>query len=134
MSIPSQSSTTVERSEPRDGSRHGGLPTLRIGVVSGLVAILCCVGPAALALIGLISGATAYAVATELYANWAWGFRLAGIAVAAGLVWWALRRRRACSLAGLRRSWRSLLLIAVVGSVTYVALYAFTTWLGTFAT
>ncbi len=134
MSVPSQSSTRVDRSQRRDRSRHGGIPTLRIGVVSGLVAILCCVGPAALALVGVISGATAYALATELYANWAWGFRLAGIAVAAGLMWWALRRRDACNLDGLRRSWRSLVLIAVVGSVTYVALYAFTTWLGTFAT
>ncbi len=132
MRGPSRSST-VDLSAPRDGSRRGGLPTLRIGVVSGLVAILCCVGPASLALVGVISGGTAYAVATELYANWAWGFRLAGIAVAAGLVWWALRRRDACNLDGLRRSCHSLLLVAVVGSVTYVALYAFTTWLGTFA-
>ncbi|MDP8929433.1 MAG: hypothetical protein M3O70_12915 [Actinomycetota bacterium] len=132
MSVPSPS-TTVDRSAPRDGSRHRRLPTLRIGAISGLVAILCCVGPTTLALLGVISGATAYAVATELYADWAWGFRLAGIAVAAGLVWWALRRRDACNLDGLRRSWRSLVLIAVVGSVTYVALYAFTTWLGTFA-
>lgn len=132
MSVPSQSST-VDRSEPREGSVNDGLPALRIGVVSGLVAILCCVGPAALALVGVISGATAYAVATELYANWAWGFRLAGIAVAVGLVWWALRRRDACSLAALRRSWRSFLLVPVAGIVTYIALYALTTWLGTLA-
>lgn len=121
------------RSEPREGSVNDGLPALRIGVVSGLVAILCCVGPAALALVGVISGATAYAVATELYANWAWGFRLAGMAVAVGLLWWALRRRDACNLAVLRRSWRSFILVAVAGIVTYIALYALTTWLGTLA-
>lgn len=106
---------------------------MRIGVVSGMVAILCCVGPAALALVGVISGATAYAVATQLYANWAWGFRLAGIAVAAGLIWWALRRRDACNLEGLRSAWRGLGLLAIVGSLTYLGLYAFTTWLGTLA-
>lgn len=121
------------RSEPREGSVNDGLPALRIGVVSGLVAILCCVGPAALALVGVISGATAYAVATELYANWAWGFRLAGMAVAVGLLWWALRRRDACNLAALRRSRRSFILVAVAGIVTYIALYALTTWLGTLA-
>lgn len=132
-SVPSQSST-VARSEARDGSANDGLPALRIGVASGVVAILCCAGPAALALVGVISGASAYAVATDLYANWAWGFRLAGITVAAGLVWWALRRRNACNMHGLRRSWRNLVVLAAAGVMTYAGLYALTTWLGTLAT
>lgn len=132
MSVSSQS-LTADRSQPRDGSANQRLPALRIGVVSGMVGILCCVGPAALALVGVISGATAYTVAAELYANWAWWFRLAGISVAAGLVWWALRRRNACNMPGLRRSWRSFLLVPVAGIVTYIVLYALTTWLGTLA-
>jgi hypothetical protein len=61
------------------------------------------------------------------------GFGLGGLVVLAVLVWMALRRRNQCSVAGVRRwRWR---LLAVLGVAvgTYVALYALTTWLGTFA-
>ncbi|MBW3665800.1 MAG: hypothetical protein KY469_22155 [Actinobacteria bacterium] len=117
---------------PRDDENRLRLPATRIGLASGLVAILCCVGPAALALVGLIGGATAYTLATDLYTEWGWWFRAAGLLVAAGLVWIALRRRDACHVDGVRRSGRSLMVILVVAGVTYGAMYALTTWLGTF--
>ncbi|MGH3441900.1 MAG: hypothetical protein ACRDUY_07630 [Nitriliruptorales bacterium] len=117
----------------RDGRDRLRLPGVRIGVASGVAAILCCVGPAALALLGIISGATAFTLATDLYRDWAWGFRLLGLAVAAALVRWSLRRRDSCDADGFKRSWRSLAVIAVVGAVSYGVLYAVTTWLGTFA-
>jgi hypothetical protein len=50
-----------------------------------------------------------------------------------GLITWALRRRDQCSLAGARRVWPRLVGMLVVAVVTYAALYALTTWLGTFA-
>lgn len=106
------------------------LPGARIGVASGLVAILCCVGPAALALLGLVGGATAYTLATDLYTDWGWWFRGAGALVAAGLIWVALRRRDACHIGGLKGSWRSLAVIVVVGGATYGVMYALTTALG----
>jgi lipoprotein signal peptidase len=109
------------------------LPVWRIGLLGGLVGILCCVGPTVLALIGVVSAGTAFVWATTLYANDTWWFRLAGLAVTGLLVWAALRRRNQCSVAGVRRwRWR---LLAVLGVAvgTYVALYALTTWLGTFA-
>jgi hypothetical protein len=109
------------------------LPSGRIGLVAGLVGIMCCVGPTVLALVGLISGATAFSLATDLYDGWAWAFRLAGLAVAAGLVWWSLRRRNACSLGGVARARTGLVKIVAVGVMTYGGLYALTTWLGTFA-
>lgn len=101
--------------------------------MAGLVGISCCVGPTALALVGLISGATAYTVANDLYDSWAWGFRAAGLAVATALVWWSLRRRNACSIDGLKQARTGLVRIALAGVVTYGILYALTTWLGTFA-
>lgn len=116
---------------PQDDEDRLRLPATRIGLLSGLVAILCCVGPAALALLGLIGGATAYTLATDLYTEWGWWFRAAGLLVAAALVWIALRRRDACHADGVRRSWRSLAVIVVVGGLTYGILYALTTWLGT---
>ena len=109
------------------------LPVWRMGLTGGLVGILCCVGPTVLALVGLVSAGTAFAWATNLYDNYAWWFRLGGLAVLAGLVWWSLRRRNQCSVAGMRRwRWRLLGVLAVAVG-TYVALYALTTWLGTFA-
>ena len=105
----------------------------RMGLTGGLVGILCCVGPTVLALVGVVSAGTAFAWATNLYDNYAWWFRLGGLAVLGGLVWWSLRRRNQCSVAGIRRwRWRLLAVLAVAVG-TYIGLYALTTWLGTIA-
>ncbi|NKQ55654.1 hypothetical protein HFP15_22505 [Amycolatopsis sp. K13G38] len=109
------------------------LPMWRIGLTSGVIGILCCLGPTVLALLGIISAGTAFAWATDLYGNYAWWFRLGGLAVMALLVWLALRRRDQCSLAGVRRwRWRLLGMLGVAVT-TYVMLYAVTTWLGSVA-
>ncbi|MFR9749714.1 hypothetical protein ACL02S_01615 [Nocardia sp. 004] len=111
----------------------GRLPVWRIGIASGVTGIACCVGPTVLALLGVVSGATALAWANNLYDNYTWWFRLTGAAVLIGLVLWSLRRRDQCSIAGVRTvKWR--LAAAVVIAVgTYLVLYAVTTWLGNFA-
>jgi hypothetical protein len=128
MSEPSPATDTTG---PRRRSKTDRLPVWRMGLTGGLVGILCCVGPTVLALVGLVSAGTAFA--TNLYDNYAWWFRLGGLAVLAGLVWWSLRRRDQCSAAGVRR-WRWRLLAVLADAVgTYVALYALTTWLGAFA-
>lgn len=116
-----------------DQSHESALPVWRIGIAGGLVGILCCVGPTVLALVGMISAGTAFAWATDLYAGYAWWFRLAGLATLSGLVWLALRRRRQCSAVGAWRLRRRLGGVLAVGVATYAALYAITTWLGTFA-
>jgi uncharacterized membrane protein len=109
------------------------VPMWRIGVIGGVVGILCCVGPAVLALLGIVSATTAFLWATDLYDNYAWWFRLAGLLVLAGLIWVALRRRQMCNVAGVKQlRWR-LLGVLGVALVTYVVLYALTTWLGTLA-
>ncbi|WP_370012731.1 hypothetical protein [Nocardia cyriacigeorgica] len=109
------------------------LPVWRIGIASGLTGIACCVGPTVLALLGVVSGATALVWANTLYDNYTWWFRLTGLAVLAGLVWWSLRRRDQCSIDGIRKlKWR-LLAAAVIAVGTYLLGYAVTTWLGRFA-
>ncbi len=125
MTEKTQSTESVERS--------GRLPVWRVGIVGGLVGVLCCVGPTVLALIGFVSAGTAFVWATNLYNNDAWWFRLAGLAVTGLLVWVALRRRNQCSVAGIRKlRWR-LLALAGVTVATYGTLYGITTWLGTLA-
>lgn len=109
------------------------LPIWRIGITGGLVGMLCCVGPTILALVGIVSAATAFAWANNLYDNYAWWFRLGGLAVLALLVWMVLRRRNQCSLTAIRRlRWRLVTVLAIAVG-TYGVLYAATTWLGTFA-
>jgi hypothetical protein len=109
------------------------VPVWRIGVIGGVVGILCCVGPAVLALLGIVSATTAFLWATDLYDSYAWWFRLGGLLVLTVLVWIALRRRRICTLAGIRKLRRRLLGVLGVAVATYVVLYVLTTWLGTLA-
>lgn len=117
----------------RAGTRAGGLPAIRIGLAAGITGLLCCVGPTVLALLGVVSAGTAFVWASDLYDGYAWWFRAGGLLLLIVLVVWWMRRRDECSLGGVRRTWPRLLLALGVAVATYAALYAVTTWLGTFA-
>lgn len=114
------------------GRRRDGvwLPSVRIGLAGGLAAMLCCVGPTLLAIIGVATAATAYTWAETLYGTFAWAFRGFGLIVIITLVVVSLRRRRQCTLAGVHAARRSLLVAVVVAGATYALLYGVTTWLG----
>lgn len=128
---PARHTTSDEHgvtSEKQDGPSVWGM-----GIASGTVGMLCCVGPTVLALLGVLGAGTAFAWATDLYRGYAWLFRLGGLAVMGVLVWWSLRRRQACRLAGMRHWRRRLLGVLAVAVGTYAVLYTATTVLGTFA-
>ncbi len=126
-------SQTNHQTNQKPSAGPQGLPAVRIGVVAGITGLLCCVGPTVLALLGIVSAGTAFVWANDLYDNYSWLFRLVGLAVLAGLVLWALRRRDQCTLGGIRRVWPRLVLALGIAVGTYLVLYAVTTWLGTFA-
>lgn len=113
--------------------RERELPSVRMGVLAGATALLCCVGPTVLALLGVVSAGTAFVWANDLYDGYAWWFRFGGLALLALMMVVALRRRTQCSLGGVRRNWRRLTLALGVAVATYLILYGVTTWLGTFA-
>lgn len=115
-------------------SPKGGLPAIRIGIAGGVAAIMCCVGPTVLAIFGIVSAATAFTWATDLYDNYTWWFRIAGLALMAILLIASLRKRNSCSMSGVRSNRNKLLVALGVAIATYVALYALTTWLGNVGT
>lgn len=82
---------THERTPPTRDDRQAGrrhrLPSWRIGPTGGTIGMLCCVGPAVLGLLGLVSGATALTWATTLYDDDTWWVRLVGLAASAALTW-----------------------------------------------
>lgn len=107
----------------------GRLPAWRIGLTGGLVGIFCCVGPTLLAILGVVSAATAATWANDLFDTWGWAFRLAGLATMIALTVVMLRRRGACSLRGAMAVRRKLALAGGAAVGTYVVLYAATAWL-----
>lgn len=99
------------------------------GVLAGTIGLGCCVGPAAAALVGLSSATYAFDLATDLYDDWGWAFKLAGAGFAGAAVYSARRKALACSTEKPRMG-RFVATVAVVGVGTYAALFGLTTYLG----
>lgn len=104
---------------------------LWIGVGAGVTAILCCVSPVVLFLLGVSTAAEAISLGDRLYYGYTWYFRGVGLVVAIVAILIYLRRRRSCTLRGAGANWRTLLGIGLVMVVTYVALYTATGYLAT---
>ncbi len=102
------------------------------GAGAGVVALGCCVGPAVGALLGLSSAAVAVDLATNLYSDWGWAFKIAGIMFAVAAVTVARRGSRQCQVKP--RLMRFTIIVVGTGLATYGALYATTTALGQRAT
>jgi len=123
---------TVHTPGPAAHSDRSTAPIVRIGLVSGLVGMLCCVGPTILAAVGIISAGTAFTAAERLYGGYAWWFRLAALTLAVLLVRRARRRGRCAATPGQHPA-RPWLMVLGSGVGTYLALYAVTTALGALA-
>lgn len=116
---------------PQAAAGQGGLDgkALWIGVGAGVTAILCCVSPVVLFLLGVSTAAEAITLGDRLYYGYAWLFRGVGLGVAIVATVIYLRRRRSCTVRGAAANWRTLLGIALALVVTYAALYTATSYL-----
>jgi len=104
-----------------------------LGLLSGLVGMLCCLTPAVLVLFGLTTATAAVSLATRWYAEYAWYLRGTAALLALAGIMIHLKKRNACSLRGARANFGLIATTAVVGVLAYGALYWFTTWLGSLA-
>jgi hypothetical protein len=85
---------------------------LKLGALAGLLGISCCVGPAVLALLGVISVSFAIGLGTTLYDEYGWYFRGAAILLAAIGTFQTLKRRKSCGVRGAGAEWKLLLTVA----------------------
>lgn len=115
---------------PTDGSKRFGIG---LGLLSGFVGMLCCVTPVVLVLFGMATATAAVSLATRWYAEYAWYLRGAAALLAIAGIMLRLWRLDACSLRGARANLNLIVTTAVVGVLTYGALYWITTWLGRLA-
>ncbi len=115
---------------PGLSGRVGGTG-VRAGLLAGTIGILCCVGPTVAALLGLTSAAVAVDLANDLYSDWGWAFKLAGAVTAGAAFWLARRRAGSCPVDERPNLMRFAIVLVGTGVLTYLALYALTTWLGT---
>lgn len=104
-----------------------------LGLLSGLVGMLCCVTPAVLVLFGLTTATAAVSLGTRWYAEYAWTLRGIALVLAGAGIMLHLHRRNACSLRGARANLRLIVTTAVVGVLAYGAFYWFTAWLESLA-
>jgi hypothetical protein len=130
VDVPPATHADSDVSGGRTGTGSPRIPVLRIGALGGIVGMLCCVGPTLLALVGVISAATAYGWAENLYGGYAWWFRGGGLVFMIGLLLFSLRRQRQCALAGIGRVRSRLVQLLATAVATYGVLYVATTLLG----
>ena len=101
---------------------------LKVGVVAGLTASLCCVAPAVLFLVGLVGAISAVSFADAFYqpdgsaGPGAWALRIVAAGVAATAIAMFARKQRQCSIDPKRRR-KNLILVAVGIPLAALAVY-----------
>lgn len=94
---------------------------LRIGLLSGLIASVCCVSPLVIALIGLASVSAAMGLMGGLRTYTPLVILISGLFMV-GAVYVHLRRHNACSIQGLRARKYGITAMIVTWIVTYILL------------
>ncbi len=114
--------------EDKKEKNRGSL--IRLGLVSGFAAALCCVSPVLLALFGVVTATGAVTLGNRLYGDYSLFFILGGAFVFGIGTTFLFRRSPVCR----RRPLYSILIALGTAVVTYGFLYFLTTALGYWAT
>ena len=105
---------------------------LSIGAIGGTIALLCCISPIILVLLGLSTVTAAIALGNNLFNNYKIYFIGASILFMGGAIAYKLKQKNQCSISGVRKNINMILLVFIIGVVVYIFWYIFTTWLGNF--
>ena len=106
-----------------------GFSPLRLGILSGLLGISCCVTPVVLVLLGLSSVSAAISLGNTLYYDYGWYFRGAALLLAGIGVYIHLKKRNACSLQGAKSNRKTIAVVFVSMVAVYFGFLFFTSWL-----
>ena len=102
---------------------------VKIGVVAGFLALLCCVSPVVLVLLGLSSVSAAIALGYNLYNNYKFYFLGLSFVFLMSALYIHLRKEKVCNLQGIRRHKNMIIVAVFVTILIYIFLFYFTTWL-----
>ena len=106
---------------------------VKIGVGAGFVALLCCVSPIVLVLLGLTTVSGAIALGYNLYDNYKIYFVTASLIFLTAALYIHFKRKKICTLQGVRNN-KNIIIVALFFMIlTYIFLYYFTTWLANLA-
>jgi len=103
---------------------------LGIGVITGTIALLCCISPIILVLLGLSTTAGAIALGTNLFDNYKLYFISASIIFMVIAILFYLKNKNQCSISGVRQNINKILLTFIVAVLVYILWYILTSWLG----
>jgi hypothetical protein len=103
---------------------------LGIGAIGGTIALLCCISPVVLVLLGLSSVTAAIALGNNLFYNYKVYFITASVLFMILAIFFLLKKKNQCSLSGVRKNLNKILLTFILAVIVYILWYLFTTWLG----
>ena len=97
----------------------------RITGIPVLIASMCCLSPLIFLALGVITLGEATALADSFYGQYAWAFRLVGLALLALALGWHFWRGGVCSLSAAKRNRTRIINTILLALVVSVAAYLF---------
>jgi len=105
----------------------------KIGLFAGSIAILCCVSPVFLVLLGLSSVTAAIALGNLLFYEYKFYFIGASLIFLIAALYVYFKKEKICTLKGLKKNYNLIIIALFVATLTYIFWYYFTTWLASLA-
>lgn len=102
---------------------------VKIGFGAGTIALLCCVSPIVLVLLGLSTVSGAIALGYNLYDNYKVYFVGASLIFLTAALYLHFRKNKICTIEGVKTHKNIIIVAVIVMVLTYIFWYYFTTWL-----
>ncbi len=100
---------------------------LKLSVIPAVIASLCCLSPVILVLFGLSTASFAASLADVLYGQYAWAFRVTGLALLAASLVVYFRQRGICSIDEAKKRRNEIINIVLLALI--IAIIGYIVWL-----